>query len=130
VSRENVEIVRRLIDHFNETGEPIWAEIDPEVVWVIDPPAWLAGTYHGHGGFRTIMAGLAEAFDQVRAEVDDLIDAGDSVFALGGFRVRGALSGATAPQQWGAVVFQLRDRRIVSYRAYFRRDEALEAVGI
>jgi ketosteroid isomerase-like protein len=76
------------------------------------------------------MAGLAEAFDQVRAEVDDLIDAGDSVVALGGFRGRGALSGATAPQQWGAVVFQLRDRRIVSYRAYFRRDEALEAVGI
>jgi hypothetical protein len=50
VSRENVEIVRRLIDHFNETGEPIWAEIDPDVVWVIDPPAWLAGPTTGTGG--------------------------------------------------------------------------------
>jgi hypothetical protein len=27
-------------------------------------------------------------------------------------------------------VFTLRDRRIVAYRAYFQREEALDAVGL
>jgi hypothetical protein len=39
-----VEIARRFFDRFNETGEPLWEEIDPDVVWVIDPDAFLAGT--------------------------------------------------------------------------------------
>jgi hypothetical protein len=50
VSQQNVEFVRRFIDHSDETGEPLLAEIDPDVVWVIDPPPLLAGTYHGHEG--------------------------------------------------------------------------------
>jgi ketosteroid isomerase-like protein len=70
-------------------------------VWVLEPPAFLAGAYHGPEGVRTILRELAQVFDQFRVEIDDLIDAGDSVVGLGGFRVRGALSGATAPlQQW------------------------------
>ena len=38
------------VDQSKETGEPVWAEIDLDVVWVIDPPAFLAGTYDGHDG--------------------------------------------------------------------------------
>lgn len=130
MSHENVEIVQRFVDQFNESGEPLWTEVDPDVEWVIDPPAFLAGTYRGHEGFRTILRLMAEVFDQVRAEVDELVDAGDSVVALGGFRVRGALSGATGGQRGGAVVFTLRDGRIVAYRAYLRREDALEALGL
>jgi hypothetical protein len=65
----------------------------------------------------------------VRGKVDEVLDARDSVVVLGGFRLRGALSGATALQRSGAVVFKLRYRRIVGYRACFRREEALEPVG-
>ena len=130
MSQENVEVVRRFVDGWNETGEPHFAEVDPDVVWIIDPGAFLAGTYHGHDGFRTVVGRMAEVFDQVHVEVDDLVEAGDSVVLLGGFRVRGALSGATAPVQRGAAVFQLRDGKIVAYRSYLRKDEALEAVGL
>jgi hypothetical protein len=52
MSQEDVEVVRRFVDHYNETGEPLWELIDPELVYTIDPPAWLAGTYHGHDGSR------------------------------------------------------------------------------
>ena len=32
MSQENVEMARRFFHRFNETGEPLWEEIDPEVV--------------------------------------------------------------------------------------------------
>jgi hypothetical protein len=58
-----------------------------------------------------------------------VVDVGESVVALGRFRVSGALSGATGTQQIVAV-FTLRDRQIVGYTAYLRREEALAAVGL
>ena len=75
MSREKVEIVRRFADHWNETGVPPWAEMDPEVVFVIDPDPFVAGTYR-------------------------------------------------------ALVFRFSNGRIVLYRSYLRREEALEAVGL
>jgi ketosteroid isomerase-like protein len=129
MSQENAETFRRFVDHYNETGKPLWELIDPELVYIIDPPAWLAGTYRGHEGLRVLQDRTAEVFDEFRFEVDELLVAGDSVVSLGGIRVRGALSGATALQQ-GASVAQLQDGRIVAIRIYFNREEALEAVGL
>jgi uncharacterized protein len=98
-------------------------------VWVIDPPAFLAGTYHGHDGVRTLLARFTEIFDEARYEIDELLDGGDSVVALGRFRVRGAQSGATGTQPI-AVVVKVRDGKLVAYRAYFDREQALEAAGL
>jgi hypothetical protein len=53
MSQENVAIVQRFADHWNETGEPLWAKMDPEVVFEIDPGSFVAGTYNGHDGVRT-----------------------------------------------------------------------------
>ena len=101
----------------------------PELVYIIDPPAWLAGTYRGHEGLRVLQDRTTEVFDEFRFEVDELLVAGDSVVSLGRIRVRGALSGATALQH-GASVAQLRDGRIVAMRIYLNREEALEGVGL
>ena len=49
---------------------------------------------------------------------------------LAGFVCAGALSGAEAPVQQWSVVFKLLDGRIAAYRAYYRREDALEAVGL
>jgi hypothetical protein len=127
MSRENVDFVRRFAEQYNETGKPPWAAMDPDVVWVIDPGAFLAGTYRGYDGVRTLFERLAEVFGELRIEIDRLIDAGDSVVAIGRFRVRGLLSGATGTQQIAAVL-HLRDGLIVRYRSYLRYEEALEAV--
>jgi uncharacterized protein len=128
MSQENVEIARRFVEGFN-AGEFAWEHLDPEVVWVIDPPAFLAGTYHGHDRVRTLLARFTEIFDEARYEIDELLDGGDSVVALGRFRVRGAQSGATGTQPI-AVVVKVRDGKLVAYRAYFDREQALEAVGL
>ena len=124
-----MEIVQRYFDHFNETGEPLWTEIDPDAVFIIDRESFVAGTYRGHEGIRELLRLTAEVFDQFRYEADDLIDAGDSVLALGRLHARGIQSGATGAQH-GAIVFQIRDGLIVGYRSYFDRNEALAAVGL
>jgi ketosteroid isomerase-like protein len=129
MSQESVEIVRRFADHWNETGEPLWAELDPEVVFVIDPGSFVAGTYRGHDGVRALLRLTAEVFDEFQYELDELIEADDAVLALGSIRVRGSQSGAVGTQQ-GALVFRFGDGRIVLYRSYLRREEALEAVGL
>ena len=124
-----MEIVQRYLDHWNETGEPLWAEIDPEAVFVIDQGSFVADTYRGHEGIRDLLTLTDEVFDQFRYEVDDLVDAGDSVLVLGRIRARGIQSGATGTQH-GAILFQLRDGLIVTYRSYLDRTEALAAVGL
>jgi ketosteroid isomerase-like protein len=129
MSQENVAIVQRFADHWNETGEPLWAEMDPEVVFEIDPGSFVAGTYNGHDGVRTLLRLTAEVFDEFQLELDELIDAGDAVLALGRIRARGVKSGATGTQQ-GALLFRFSNGRIVLYRSYLRRQEALEAVGL
>jgi ketosteroid isomerase-like protein len=129
VSQQNVEMAQRFAQHWNATGQPPWAEIDPDAVFVIDPNAFLGGTYRGHEEIRTLNRLMAEVFDQFQFEVDELIDAGDSVVGLGRLRVRGVQSGATGTQH-GAVVVQFKGGRVVAYRSYLRQDDALEAVGL
>jgi uncharacterized protein len=129
MSQENVEIVRRFIEVTSETRDVPWALVDPDIVYVIDPPAWLAGTYRGHSELKDVLRRTWEVYDEFRFEIDEFIDAGDSVVALGAAHVRGALSGAPAVQT-GAAVGRVRDGRIVAFRANLNRDEALEAVGL
>jgi uncharacterized protein len=129
VSQENVEIVQRNLDHWNEAGDFLWAEIDPDAVFEIDPASFVAGTYRGHEGIRELLRLTDEVFDEFAYEVDDMVDAGDSVLVLGRIRARGLQSGATGTQH-GALVFQMRDGLIVAYRSYFDREEALAAVGL
>jgi ketosteroid isomerase-like protein len=129
MSQENVAVVQRFADHWNETGEPLWAELDPDVVFVIDPGSFVGGTYRGYDGVRTLLRLTAEVFDEFQLELGELIDAGDAVLALGRIRARGAKSGATGTQP-GALVFRFSNGRIVLYRSYLRREEALEALGL
>jgi ketosteroid isomerase-like protein len=129
VSQENVEIVRRSLDHINATGEFLWDVIDREVEWVIDPIGLLAGTYRGHAGVETFWARVKEGFDDVHFEVDDLIGAGDCVVALGRTRMHGRGSGVTAEQPIGWA-FRVRDSCIVWCQVYFTPAEALKAVGL
>ena len=124
-----MEIVQRYFDHFNETGEPLWADIDPDVLFVIDPSSFVAGTYRGHDGIRELLRLTAEVFDEFRYEVDEMVDTGDAVLVLSRLCVRGIQSGASGTQH-NALVFQVRDGLVVAYRSYFDRGEARAAVGL
>ena len=124
-----MEIVRRFVDHWNETGDLPWTEIDPHAVFVVDQDAFLGGTYRGHEAIRGLLNLMADVYAEFRYEVDDIVDAGDAVLVLGRIHARGVQSGATGTQQ-GSLVLQVRDGLVVAYRAYLDRDEARAAIGL
>ena len=109
MSQDNVEIVRRAIEHYDETGDFDWELIDPNIVYVIDPPARLAGTFRGHAQVKDLLRRTWEVYDEFRFEIDEFIEADESVVGLGVAHVPGALSGATAVQP-GAALGRIRDR--------------------
>jgi uncharacterized protein len=128
MSQENVDLVRRVIERYN-AGDVVWELVDPEVEWVVDPPAWVAGTYRGHEGVETLLSRLAEVFDRVQMEVDQYLDGGDVVVTLGRMEVRGALSGVPTGQPVAQLVW-VRDGRVVAVRGNLPPEKALEAAGL
>ena len=70
-----------------------------------------------------------DAWDERRFEPEDFIDAGDRVVVLQREYRRGRGSGVELETQT-AVVFEVRDGRVVRIQGYMDRALALEAVGL
>ena len=71
-----------------------------------------------------------ESFDGLHVDVEEYIDAGDDrVFTWCRWTGRGRTSGV--PADWDlAVIFTIRDGKVVRGEEYFDRKEALEASGL
>jgi ketosteroid isomerase-like protein len=82
MSRENIELVRRVMAEFNETQQPS-EFLAPDFVW--DMRSWPVWTgqpeFHGAGGFREFFAEWTEAYDEWTSEIESIIaaDAGQVV---------------------------------------------------
>ena len=131
MSEENVDIVRRAVDAANRrdlaTLDSLWSE-EGEL------HSRLAATegqvFRGRQGIRDYFAWLDEAFEELRSEVEEIIDAGeDRVVALLIARARGKASGVPSTQRF-AVVFTFQGKRIARADSYLSRAEALEAAGL
>lgn len=131
MSDENVEMARRAFDAYNRGDvDAAVADIAPECEYVATgavPDASLA--YHKPEGFKQFIAWLRAEFDDVRLDVNDLIDAGDRVVISFTAHGRGKASGAaTSWNLWH--VWTIRDAKFVRGRGYTREAEALEAAGL
>ena len=130
MSRENVEIVRRSLEAFQQGGlDASLRFYDPEVTWEEAQDEPEAETFRGHDGIRTLAQKWLVPFDDLRIEPEEFIDAGEAVVMPYMFRGRERSSGndIAAPETW---VFSLRDGKICEVREYRRKSEALEAVGL
>jgi ketosteroid isomerase-like protein len=97
----DMDIVRRAVERYNESAELDVEFLDPDgVELVIEPASFVAGTYRGPEGVRTVFGCLAESFDRMQLEVEQYVDAGDSVVVLGRTRVHGERSGVTPGSRW------------------------------
>src|SRR5512133_1553698 len=94
MSEENVEVVRRAYEAFNRRAfDAMEATFAPTIEYV--PSGAVPGTggvYRGQEERREVLNWLGE-FSSVRAEIKDLIDAGDQVLVGGTFWGRGKQSG-------------------------------------
>ncbi len=98
MSRENVEIVRRLYDAVarRDTAD-VLALYDPDVEWDFTrhPFGDLIGgvVYRGHDGLRSFFGDMHEVWENVEWDLEDLFDAGEHVVVVAKHHGRGRTSG-------------------------------------
>ncbi len=134
MSRENVELVRRIFEAVNRGDmEGAFALADPPPEFEFVPSGVLipdlSGVQRGPEGLRRVQEGFLAAFDDVHLAVHELIDAEDQVFGSYAIQGRGRHSGAeTSWDVWN--VWTVRDGRVVRWQGFTDRDAALDAAGL
>jgi ketosteroid isomerase-like protein len=129
MSRENVEAVRRQHEHFSRTGEVLPDIYDPDAEWMAAREDPDAATHRGLEAIRRYFVQWTGMFEGIDFRSEELIDAGDKVFAWIRFSGKGVTSGAPVEMEQ-AQVWTFRDGKVVRMEEYFDRAEALEAAGL
>ena len=131
MSQENVEIVRRFSELWQRRDWDAMADLgDPSVEQHGSVGGLEEGrVLRGMTEIRRDYESVEKTWDEHRVEPQELIDAGDRVVLFIREHQRGKSSGIELVVDT-AVVFDLRDRRIVRIQGYMDRAEALEAVGL
>src|SRR6187200_1363769 len=131
MSQENVEILRRLYEHW-ATGDFPADFFDPDVehsrVGAQTPD--MEGRWFGLDEFLTAFREYLQALSDLRIEAERIIDlSGDRVLVLSRQTALGKQSGVPIESELGDL-FTLRDGKIVRYYSYWNRADALEAAGL
>jgi uncharacterized protein len=125
MSRENVEVVRRLFDALDrQDWERALGTFNPEVEW-----STTEGTFRGIEGVVTSLAEWLEPWEEHHIEAEEIVEAGDQVLAVIHLTGRVEGSGMEIDQRFFQL-YAVRDGRIVRMVEFVRRAEALEAAGI
>ena len=129
MSRENVEVVRRMYDAFHSfDAETALAHFDPDVVFDVSARPD-GGTGRGREALSRAIFQWVAAFDDWREEIEELRVAGDLVYVRAVQRGRGKGSGLDIDALY-AVVYEVKRGTIVRMTLYADPADALEAVGL
>ncbi|MFN2617253.1 MAG: nuclear transport factor 2 family protein [Thermoleophilaceae bacterium] len=135
MSRKEVELARGAWDRMapdgarGEVPEDAYPVFDPGVTYVEDPSWPGSGSFRGWDSIRARFREYLDIFGPVTGALQETLDAGDRVVLI--FRASGQSAGGGVPfeQEW-AYVWRFRDGRVVEWRAYVDKDEALAAAGL
>ena len=131
MSQENVEMVRRGFEAFNRGDlEGVAAEFAPDFEYVASGTIpGVGGVYRGPEGYRRFQEAFWAEFADGRAEINELIEAGDQVLVSATVRGRGKQSGVEASWDFWQL-WTVQDGKVVRGQAFISRAEALEAAGL
>jgi ketosteroid isomerase-like protein len=133
MSRENIEVVRRLFDAFNHRNRDAMGD-----VWTSDcewRPAYAGGglmegaAFRGHEGLVEFIDLQADTWESIVGDPVEMRDLGDQVLVKVHLQAVGRTSGIAVDRiTWN--VFRLRDGKIAAGHVYTAEEEALEVVGL
>ena len=127
MSRENVEIVRRWLEAFENDETVFRALTHPAIEWA--PFEDNHTISHGLVGAMRIRAAWLDAWAEHRLEIEDMLDGGDDVVATVHLAGRGRGSGVEVDVRlYGHV--KVRDGKVVYVYEHENRADALRAVGL
>jgi ketosteroid isomerase-like protein len=129
MSQENVEILRRAVDHLNETGDPDWSLYDPEVRFTTRGDIESRTTFTGHEGVRQAMSGFAGVWESVRWELREVLGTGDPFVAAIHFHLQGKGSGIAVETDEAWAIW-MRDGKFTRIEQHPNKRDALEAAGL
>jgi uncharacterized protein len=128
MSQEDVERLRRGYEAFNEGGvDAIVSQLAPEIQIHDRESSPDRETYHGRVGIRELFEATAEAFDELRLEPEEFIDAGDHTIVVLRQQVRGRRSGAEIVGRI-AHVWTMQEGRAIDLRICRDKEQALKAI--
>jgi ketosteroid isomerase-like protein len=131
MSRENVEMIERILGEAQHNPTALYEVLDDYVRWEVtamnmpDTPS----TYIGPEGVREFFRRWVGTFDDWGYEATEMIDAGDSVVVHIRQWGRGKGSGATVEGDFWQV-WTIRDGKVVRSTHCSDKAEALEAAGL
>ncbi|HSJ18384.1 MAG TPA: nuclear transport factor 2 family protein, partial [Solirubrobacterales bacterium] len=131
MSRENVEVVRRVMTEFTGS-QRLTGEVAPDLIW--DLSSWDAWTgqpeYHGHDGFYEFFAEWTDAYEEWTQEPQSFIDAGADKVVVATIQ-RGRLRGSDSWAELRAGFLYSVDDGLITHGSVFASpEEALEAAGL
>jgi ketosteroid isomerase-like protein len=132
MSEANVQIVRRLVEHYLATDELPGELFAPTFVWDLStfrdwPEQRL---YEGLDGLRAFIGDWTAVFDGWEFEFNAFHDAGEKVVIVGVQRGRTNLTGGPPVEAVVAIVWTLRESLLIRGEAYADPNVALKAVGL
>ena len=132
MSQENVEVVRRFYESWNKQsldGVLDCAHAEIKFDWSASR-APLSGIYMGHEGLTQFWTELQEAWEEFSLEIVEVVECErERLVAVTVVRGRGQGSGINM-EAGGAMLWTLREGKILSGKLFQNREEALEAVGL
>ena len=132
MSQENVEVVRESLSAYMDRGLDALAEFwDADITWrAAEGAPDDVGEMHGPEAVRRYLEDWIDMFDDVTNVPEQVLDLGDDrVIAVQHATGRAKASRVQTDIRY-AVVYTLRDGKIVRGREYLDRAKALEAVGL
>lgn len=132
MSQQNVELVRKFMEAFNrEDYAACLKVIDPDVEWYPPPDIPNAAVAQGRDALIANFQDWLGAWDEYRSVPEEILEGkNDTVLVFARESGRGKDSGIEVDSRRMTGVYELRDGRIVRFRAYLDRVEALEAAGL
>jgi len=129
MSKENMEVVRRGFEAFNERDiDPLLSLSHPDCEWMPFRAQLEGTTYRGHEGLRRFFADVDDDWSSFRVDPLELHDRDDLVAVIGRVTGRGRGSGVDIDTVAGFVA-EFREGRITRMTSHSDPAAALEAVG-
>ena len=129
MSRQNVELAQRIYQQFAKTRTIAPEAVGPDIEFHDHDAVHGLRVYRGLSELGRLLADNADGFDDFSVEADSFQDAGDHVI------VRVRLSGIAQTTGLAVArsvfhVLTIKGGKLVLWRGYPTRAEALEAVGL
>jgi len=129
MSEQNVARVREGYELVDREHHPDFDLLHPEIRWQTRADLPDASTHRGHDGATALMDEWFGAFDDLSLDIEEMIDAGDSVVVV--LRLRGRARGSDHEVNMPEThVLTMRDGLVTEVHEYATRVEALRAVGL